>query len=115
MSENSKIEWCDHTFNPWEGCQKVGPGCDHCYAETRNARFGGGVAINWGRARRGAARRQLTGASRCNGMQHMPSSSLHMAGVSACSAHPSLTCLTTLYRAPGCAISSNGIVTLMAG
>jgi len=48
MSENSKIEWCDHTFNPWEGCTKVGPGCDHCYAETRNARFAGGAAINWG-------------------------------------------------------------------
>lgn len=48
MSENSKIEWCDHTFNPWEGCQKVGSGCDHCYAETRNARFAGGTAVNWG-------------------------------------------------------------------
>lgn len=48
MSENTNIEWCDHTFNPWEGCQKVGPGCDHCYAETRNARFGGGLAPNWG-------------------------------------------------------------------
>ncbi|MCW5319667.1 phage Gp37/Gp68 family protein [Verminephrobacter aporrectodeae subsp. tuberculatae] len=48
MSANSKIEWTDHTFNPWEGCQKVGPGCDHCYAETRNARFGGGKAVNWG-------------------------------------------------------------------
>lgn len=49
MSENTNIEWCDHTFNPWEGCQKVSPGCDHCYAETRNARFfGGGQAINWG-------------------------------------------------------------------
>jgi len=48
MAENSAIEWCDHTFNPWEGCQKVGPGCDHCYAETRNARFGGGFAPNWG-------------------------------------------------------------------
>lgn len=48
MAENSAIEWTDHTFNPWEGCQKVGPGCDHCYAETRNARFGGGIAPNWG-------------------------------------------------------------------
>ncbi|MFC0403160.1 phage Gp37/Gp68 family protein [Paraburkholderia rhizosphaerae] len=48
MSENSKIEWTDHTFNPWEGCQKVGPGCDHCYAETRNRRFGKGIAVNWG-------------------------------------------------------------------
>ncbi|MDQ1921698.1 phage Gp37/Gp68 family protein [Massilia pseudoviolaceinigra] len=48
MSQNTKIEWADHTFNPLEGCQKVGPGCDHCYAETRNARFAGGTAINWG-------------------------------------------------------------------
>jgi protein gp37 len=47
MSENSKIGWCDHTFNPWEGCQKVGPGCDNCYAEARNTRFAGGTAINW--------------------------------------------------------------------
>jgi protein gp37 len=35
-----------YTFNPWEGCQKVGPGCDHCYAEARNVRFTGGA--NWG-------------------------------------------------------------------
>lgn len=34
MSENTKIEWCDHTFNPWIGCTKVGPGCDNCYAEA---------------------------------------------------------------------------------
>lgn len=27
MSEYSKIEWCDHTWNAWEGCQKAGPGC----------------------------------------------------------------------------------------
>lgn len=60
MSENSKIEWCDHTFNPWEGCQKVGPGCDHCYAETRNARFGRGTAINWGP---GAPRRRTSMAN----------------------------------------------------
>ncbi|MEN8511997.1 phage Gp37/Gp68 family protein [Burkholderia sp. RS02] len=33
MSENSKIEWADHTFNPFIGCTKVSPGCDHCYAE----------------------------------------------------------------------------------
>lgn len=60
MSENSKIEWTDHTFNPWEGCQKVGPGCDHCYAETRSARFGGGVATNWGP---GAPRRRTSPAN----------------------------------------------------
>ncbi|MHB9833874.1 phage Gp37/Gp68 family protein [Paraburkholderia terrae] len=60
MSENSKIEWTDHTFNPWEGCQRVGPGCDHCYAETRNARFSGGTAINWGP---GAPRRRTSAAN----------------------------------------------------
>lgn len=48
MAENSKIEWCDHTFNPWEGCTKVSPGCANCYAEARNSRFGGGCAPNWG-------------------------------------------------------------------
>lgn len=35
MGENSKIEWTDHTFNPWSGCQKVSPGCQHCYAESQ--------------------------------------------------------------------------------
>ncbi|WP_186101845.1 phage Gp37/Gp68 family protein [Burkholderia gladioli] len=60
MSENSKIEWTDHTFNAWEGCQKVGPGCDHCYAEARNARFGGGTAVNWGP---GAPRRRTSAAN----------------------------------------------------
>lgn len=34
MAENSKIEWTDHTFNPWIGCQKVSEGCKFCYAET---------------------------------------------------------------------------------
>ncbi|UFM64271.1 phage Gp37/Gp68 family protein [Paracoccus sp. MA] len=38
MAENSNIEWTHHTFNPWIGCQKVGPGCDHCYAESWDAR-----------------------------------------------------------------------------
>ncbi len=40
MAENSKIEWTDHTFNPWIGCQKVSPGCDHCYAEALSNRYG---------------------------------------------------------------------------
>lgn len=39
MAENSKIEWTDHTFNPWIGCTKVSPGCANCYAETLNKRF----------------------------------------------------------------------------
>lgn len=60
MAENTKIEWTDHTFNPWEGCQKVGAGCDHCYAETRNARFAGGQAVNWGP---GAPRRRTSASN----------------------------------------------------
>ncbi|MDO9571143.1 MAG: phage Gp37/Gp68 family protein [Hydrogenophaga sp.] len=34
MTKNTKIEWAHHTFNPWIGCTKVGPGCDNCYAEA---------------------------------------------------------------------------------
>lgn len=33
MADTTAIEWCDSTFNPWIGCTKVSPGCDHCYAE----------------------------------------------------------------------------------
>src|SRR5262249_31253351 len=36
VGKNSTIEWCDHTFNPWIGCQKVSEGCDLCYAERMN-------------------------------------------------------------------------------
>ena len=34
MAENTKIEWAHHTFNPWIGCTKVSPACDHCYAKA---------------------------------------------------------------------------------
>ena len=34
MAETTGIAWTDSTFNPWIGCTKVGPGCDHCYAEA---------------------------------------------------------------------------------
>jgi protein gp37 len=40
MGVNSNIEWTNHTFNPWWGCAKVSPGCDHCYAEALGNRFG---------------------------------------------------------------------------
>ena len=60
MAEQSAIEWTDHTFNPWEGCQKVGPGCDNCYAENRNARWNHGTAVNWGP---GAPRRRTSAAN----------------------------------------------------
>lgn len=34
MAESTAISWADATFNPWVGCEKVSPGCAHCYAET---------------------------------------------------------------------------------
>jgi len=40
MGQNSKIEWCDHTFSPWVGCTRVSPACDHCYAEAWARRTG---------------------------------------------------------------------------
>lgn len=33
MGEKTNIQWCDATFNPWLGCVRVSPGCEHCYAE----------------------------------------------------------------------------------
>lgn len=33
MSDRSKIEWTDATWNPTTGCTKVSAGCKHCYAE----------------------------------------------------------------------------------
>ena len=39
MSDNSKIEWTDATWNPVRGCTKISPGCKHCYAETFAERF----------------------------------------------------------------------------
>jgi protein gp37 len=41
MAETTGIKWTDSTFNPWVGCTKIAPGCDHCYAEAGNRRFGG--------------------------------------------------------------------------
>ena len=39
MSEYSKIEWTEATWNPVRGCLKISPGCKHCYAETFAERF----------------------------------------------------------------------------
>ena len=41
MSDNSKIEWTDATWNPVRGCTKITPGCARCYAETFAERFRG--------------------------------------------------------------------------
>lgn len=48
MADHSAIEWCHSTFNPWIGCTKISPACDHCYAEvstpsrTRGVEWGAG-------------------------------------------------------------------------
>jgi protein gp37 len=41
MSEKSKIEWTDASWNPVRGCTKISPGCAHCYAATFAERFRG--------------------------------------------------------------------------
>lgn len=46
MGETTGISWCDCTFNPWVGCTKVSPACDHCYAERDNGRRG--WVAGWG-------------------------------------------------------------------
>lgn len=38
MAADSKIQWCDSTFNHVRGCTKVSAGCANCYAETLSAR-----------------------------------------------------------------------------
>src|SRR3954452_11760788 len=39
MAATSAIEWTNATWNPVTGCDKVSPGCAHCYAETFAERF----------------------------------------------------------------------------
>lgn len=49
MSANTKIQWTDHTFNPWMGCTKISPGCAHCYAEARDKRHLIEPVDHWGK------------------------------------------------------------------
>lgn len=51
MGKETAISWTHSTFNPWWGCEKVSPACDHCYAERDSKRYGFKV---WGE---GAPRR----------------------------------------------------------
>jgi protein gp37 len=48
MAEATGIAWTRSTFNPWIGCTKVGPGCDHCYAEALDKRHRWKGATHWG-------------------------------------------------------------------
>lgn len=38
---DTSIEWTDKVWNPTTGCDRVSPGCDHCYALTMAARLKG--------------------------------------------------------------------------
>jgi protein gp37 len=49
MAENTKIQWCDHTFNCWRGCEKVSEGCKFCYAASM-AKINPDVLGVWGSA-----------------------------------------------------------------
>jgi len=58
MSAETKIEWCDSTFNPWIGCTRVSPACDDCYAaRSTPART---LNVQWGT---GAPRRRTSDAN----------------------------------------------------
>lgn len=39
MGANSSIEWTEATWNPVTGCDKISPGCKHCYAERMAERL----------------------------------------------------------------------------
>lgn len=54
MGEFTKIEWSDHTFNPWHGCFQVSPACDFCYAKSLSNKNGHSI---WGKD---AQRRMLS-------------------------------------------------------
>lgn len=41
LAQTTPIEWATHTWNPVTGCDKVSPGCAHCYAETFAERWRG--------------------------------------------------------------------------
>lgn len=64
MGEITGIAWTDSTMNWWEGCTKVGPGCDNCYAADRDHRYHQGS--HWGA---GAPRRQMAINTRNNMMR----------------------------------------------
>ena len=51
MGKNTKIEWTGtpqpdgtikpgHTWNPWQGCRPVSPGCNNCYMYRNKKRYG---------------------------------------------------------------------------
>lgn len=45
MGSETKIQWTDHTFNPWIGCTRVHAGCVNCYAEKLATKR---LGVGWG-------------------------------------------------------------------
>lgn len=79
MSSTSGIEWTEMTWNPVTGCDRVSPGCDHCYAQTlarrlkamgnpryqndgrpRTSGLGFGVTMHWDKLEEPLARKKPT-------------------------------------------------------
>jgi protein gp37 len=58
MGDTTAISWCHSTFNPWEGCTRIAPECDHCYAAARDQWLHRG--IHWGA---GAPRRRTSASN----------------------------------------------------
>ena len=98
--ENSKIEWTDHTFNPWIGCQHVSPGCDHCYAETQMPSESGTVVLG-ARTRRGSGPQSHIGKRPLGGMQKLAPSNASIAVGHVSSVPRWLTCSTIGCRRSG--------------
>jgi protein gp37 len=40
MGDQSAIAWTQKTWNPWQGCHKVSPGCKHCYMYREKRQYG---------------------------------------------------------------------------
>jgi protein gp37 len=57
VANSSSIEWTEATWNPTTGCDRISPGCDHCYALTLAKRL----------KAMGAAKYQVDGDPRTSG------------------------------------------------
>ncbi|MGD0263568.1 MAG: DUF5131 family protein [Candidatus Methylomirabilota bacterium] len=40
MGKTTGIQWCDATWNPWQGCHPVSSGCAHCYMFREKRMYG---------------------------------------------------------------------------
>lgn len=63
MGKDTGIQWAHHTYNPWRGCVRVSPGCDHCYAEAWSRRNPAVLGV-WGDPAAGGTRVTAAAATR---------------------------------------------------